>query len=142
MDNKFKLYKSIDYCKDSNTFLLIKSSVIYAWEQICNKYTKGKQLYRVRYYSITPKTKIEDLLMYSCDKSTFHKEQFINHLKYALEFAFPGFKFHRPFLDGFYLTNKTTLLQLYNSLIKYNINKLIVIEDEKKLHEEYKKKYT
>jgi hypothetical protein len=59
--------------------------------------------------------------------------------------AFPKFRFvYDSFAtpEGFNLTNKTTLLQLYNVLKTYDINSQIDIENEKKLHEtKYKVEY-
>ena len=58
--------------------------------------------------------------------------------------AFPKFRFvydsfNTP--EGFNLTNKTTLLQLYNVLKTYDINSHLGIEDEIKFHENCKKEY-
>ena len=142
-NNGFKLYKPKDYCDDSNTFLLIKSAVIVAWEETCRNNTK--QVNRVRYNLITPSITIEQLVMYSCGKNTTKRNGFISRFKRAIRMAFPKFRFvYDSFAtpEGFNLTNKTTLLQLYNALKTYDINSHIDIEDEKKLHEtKYKVEY-
>lgn len=142
-NNGFKLYKPKDYCNDSNTFLLIKSAVIVAWEETCRNNTK--QVNRVRYNLITPSIMIEQLVMYSCGKNAVKRNAFITRFKRAIRMAFPKFRFvYDSFItpEGFNLTNKTTLLQLYNVLKTYDINSNIDIEDGKKLHEtKYKVEY-
>lgn len=140
-NNGFKLYQPKDYCEDSNTFLLIKSAVILSWDEIHKR--ENNQLRRVRYNIITPETTIEQLLMYSCGNNSSKKNQFILFFKRAIRMAFPKFRFAYDsfYAEGFNLTNKTTLLQLYNSLKSYEINNLISIDDEIKAHEKYKSKY-
>ena len=140
-NNGFKLYKPKDYCEDSNTFLLIKSAVILSWDEIQKR--ESNQLHRVRYNVITPETTIEQLLMYSCGNNSSKKNQFISFFKRAIRMAFPEFIFAWDSFnaEGFNLTSKTTLLQLYNVLKTYDINSLLDIEDERKVHEKYKSEY-
>ncbi len=140
-NNGFKLYQPKDYCEDSNTFLLIKSAVILSWDEMCRNNTK--QINRVRYNLITPSIMIEQLVMYSCGKNITKRNEFISRFKRAIRMAFPEFRFAWDSVnaEGFNLTNKTTLLQLYNSLKNYEINCRINIDDERKAHEKYKSKY-
>jgi hypothetical protein len=140
-NNRFKLYKPKDYCEDSNTFLLIKSAVILSWDEIHKK--ESNQLRRVRYNIITPEITIEQLLMYSCGNNSLKRNQFTSFFKRAIRMAFPEFRFALDSFnaEGFNLTNKTTLLQLYNVLKTYDINSRLDIEDERKLHENYKREY-
>ena len=87
---------------------------------------------------------IEQLVMYSCGKNATKRNEFISRFKRAIRMAFPKFRFvYDSFAtpEGFNLTNKTTLLQLYNVLKTYDINSHLGIEDEIKFHENCKKEY-
>ena len=126
---KFKLYKSIDYCEDSNVYMLIKDAILETWSATSLHYNNS-QLYRIRYKILSPKTKISDILLYAVSNNN-QKRYFLNYFSSLLKAYFPAARFknwvNNP--DGFEIKESTTLLNLYNLLKNVPIDKHIKIDE-------------
>lgn len=137
----FKIFKPKDYCEDSNVYMLIKDSVLEAWEST-NVYFHSGQTRRIRYKILSPKTKISDILLYATSNSN-QKRYFLDHLNSLLRTYFPTARFkdwiNNP--DGFEIKESTTLLNLYNLLKNVPINNVIKIETHSTWVDEIAKKY-
>lgn len=136
----FKIYNKLDYCEESLTYLLIKSAIILAWEEVYNKYNLS-QKYKVRHEIIKPNVRLETILNYSCGKNNYAKNSFNCFLKNALHVAFDKKANNWFNINETVENKKLTLFKMYDVFKEYSVNKNLNINDEKMFHEENKKKY-